>query len=1117
MTLNPIDFALRHPITMLMLVVAIIGGGGLAIAEMRMDIFPPFKLPQIYVIQNFNGMSPAQMEGLIVNQFELNFQYVDGIKEVESKSIQQIALIKLSFYPGTDMSQAMAEVVGQANRAQAFMPPGVLPPQIMRMDAGSFPVGYLVLTSPSESLGTLADLAQQRIRPLLQSNVPGTVGTAPFGSNVRSIVISVDPDRLRSYNLSPQDIVRALTSGNVITPAGNLYIRDEMPLVPMNAMIVDIQEMGKIPVSPGRNVYIRDVATIADSTDLNFGYALVNGNRSVYIPIVKKNTASTLTVVSDIHRALPTFADALPESVKISYEFDESPTVKEAIRSVATEGLIGATLTGFMILIFLRDWRSVIVVVVNIPTALLGSLVGLWLTGNTINVMTLGGLALAIGVLVDEATVEIENIHSQMEHAPTISHAVRWGNAQTAVPRLLAMLCILSVFIPAFIMGEPLHSLFVPLSLAVGFAMITSYVLSSTLVPVLSVWLLAHHYRSGKRSQPDEPRSSEMHAGWFGEFQAKFGTVVTWIVARRFLVLSCYVALCLLVLGLVGGQLGTELFPQVDSGQFILRFRAPPGTNYEITRQIWNRCLQVICDDVQAENVMISMGFAGQQAPNYGMNNMLLFMRGPDDGQIRVALREGSGVKLDALRERLRNALPERIVPWLSSLLEREGLPAEQARERAGQLTFGFEPGDVVSQVMSFGSLTPIEIVVASPALENAEAYAVWLRDELSNIPSLRDVQIQQTLDYPTVPVTIDRQRAGLSGITTREIGDSMLVATSSSRMVARNYWQDPHTGVSYQVQVQVPILRMDSPAQAETIPLEKVTPGLNLMLRDVAAVSTGAMPGEYDRTSMQRYLSVTANVEGEDLGRAAAQIDAAVERAGRPPRGVRVMTRGQIAPMHAMFASLAVGLVFSVVTVLVLLTAYFQSWRLAFISLGAVPGVLSGVALMLYLSGTTLNIESFMGTIMCIGVSVSNSVMLVSFTARDWQQGRAVPEAAVQGATERLRPILMTACAMIVGMIPMSLALEAGSQLEAPLGRAVIGGLFVSTFGTLLMLPPLFSIIMGKQTYASPSIHPDDVGDTNAQHAVETNETNAEIHKNQAADGPPTEEEQGDGPRGNQ
>ncbi len=1062
--MNPIHFALRHPITMLMLVVAIVGGGMLAILRMRMDIFPPFDLPQIYVIQNFNGMSPAQMEGLIVNQFELNFQYVDGIKNVESKSIQQIALIKLSFYPGTDMAEAMAAVVGQANRAQASMPPGVLPPQIMRMDSGSVPVGYLVMTSESETLGTLADLAQQRVRPLLQANVPGTVGTAPFGANVRSIVISVDPDRLRSYNLTPNDIVAALTSGNVITPAGNLYIRDEMPLVPMNAMIADIQEMGKIPVAPGRNVYIRDVATIADSTDLNFGYALVNGRRSVYIPVVKKNTASTLTVVSDIHKALPIFSNALPESVKISYEFDESPTVVEAIRSVATEGMIGATLTGLMILLFLHDWRSVVVVVFNIPVALLGSLVGLWITGSTINIMTLGGLALAIGMLVDEATVSIENIAVQMGHTRSLARAVERGSMETAVPRLLAMLCILSVFIPAFIMAEPVRSLFVPLSMAVGFAMISSYFLSSTLVPVLSVWLLKH--RGG----------DEEHAGkFFAQVQTRFGSVVERIVAARWIAVPCYALVCLLVLGVVGSQLGTELFPQVDSGEFVLRFRAPPGTNYELTRRIWVQCLSIIDEEVKPDNVMISMGFAGQQAPNFGMNNMLLFMRGPDDGQLRLALREGSGIRLDELREKLREVLPKRLVPWLENILREEGLSPENAAARARQLTFGFEPGDIVSEVMSFGSPTPIEIVVASPDIDSARGQAEHIRKALASIPYLRDVQIQQTLDYPAVPITIDRQRAGLSGLTTRQFGDSMLVATSSSRMVARNYWQDPHTGVSYQVQVQVPTQRMNSANQVETIPIDQASRDLNLMVRDVAQVGRSVMPGEYDRTSMQRYVSVTANVEGEDLGRAARQIATAIKKAPPPPRGVRVMTRGQIAPMQEMFDSLAIGLAIAIVTILVMLTAYFQAWRLALISIGAVPGVLSGVVLMLYLTGTTANIESFMGTIMCIGVSVSNSVMLVTFTTRDWEQGRSAVEAAVQGARERLRPILMTACAMIVGMIPMSLALEAGSQMQAPLGRAVIGGLFVSTFSTLLMLPPLFAIVMGRQKFVSPSLHPDD------------------------------------------
>jgi multidrug efflux pump subunit AcrB len=419
--------------------------------------------------------------------------------------------------------------------------------------------------------------------------------------------------------------------------------------------------------------------------------------------------------------------------------------------------------------------------------------------------------------------------------------------------------------------------------------------------------------------------------------------------------------------------------------------------------------------------------------------------------------------------------LPERIVPWFADVLKREGLPDELAVARARQITFGFEPGDIVSEVMSFGSPAPIEVTVASPQLEFAREHAQVIEAELRKIPYLRDVQIQQTLNYPTVPIIIDREKAGLSGVTTKQVGDSVLVATSSSRMVARNFWQDPGSGASYQVQIEVPTQRMDSAAQAENIPLEQVNPGLNLMLRDVARVGQGFMPGEYDRSSMQRYVSVTANIEGEDLGRAAKQVEAALRRAGEPPRGVHVETRGQIDPMEKMFESLGIGLVVAVCVILVMLTAYFQAWRSALISVGAVPGVLSGVVLILFLTHTTLNIESFMGTIMCIGVSVSNSVMLVTFTARDWQQGGNVREAAIRGATERLRPILMTACAMIVGMIPMSLALESGSQMEAPLGRAVIGGLLVSTFSTLLLLPPIFAVVMGQRKFASPSLHPDD------------------------------------------
>ena len=567
---------MRRPITLAMVVVAVIGGGGLALKEMRVDIFPSINAPQIYVVNNYAGMDPSQIEGIVTNVYEQNFQYVDGIKAIESKNIQNFVQLKLTFYPGTDMAAAMSQVVSLTNRARGQMPPSVLPPFVIRFDAASVPIGYLVMESksqPPRPLGELADLGLFRIRPTLIAEVPGTVAFSPYGSNTRAIVVSVNPDLLRAHNLSPEDLVSALETGNVVVPSGNLYAQSQTPLVPTNAMVVDPQEMGKIPIQLGKDVYLKDVATIEDTTDINYGCALVNGRKSIFIPVVKKDTASTLTVVRQIHDTMPKFKSLVPDDVDVRYEFDESPTVRAAIKSVATEGAIGAGLTGLMILLFLHDLRSVIVVLISIPLSLTSSLIGLWLTGNTINIMSLGGLALAIGILVDEATVTIENTHAQMRHTHSIARAARQANAVTNTARLLAMLCILSVFIPTFILNEPVRSLFMPLTLAVGFAMIASYLLSSTLVPVLTVWLVGHAEQDGHSES------------LFDRFLAVFVKVVAATVRFRWVVVGTYLAASLVLIWMVGQQVGTELFPEVDSGQFVLRFRAPPGSEYDLTRR----------------------------------------------------------------------------------------------------------------------------------------------------------------------------------------------------------------------------------------------------------------------------------------------------------------------------------------------------------------------------------------------------------------------------------------------------------------------------------------------------------------------------------------------------
>ena len=590
--MNPTVFAMRRPVTTLMLVVALISGGVLAYDRMRVDIFPSLNTPKIYVFLDYVGMSPDQMEGFIVNQLELYFQYVDGIKDINTRNIQQVALCELSFFPGTEMGQAMAQVVAMSDRAMSWMPKGTLPPMIMRMDAGSVPVGYLVFESEKTSLGAMGDLAQNVIRPLVQKNVPGTVAISPFGPNMRSIIINVDPQKLLDYNLAPQQVIDALAKGNTIIPAGNIYVKDSMPIVANNATVVDIQRLGDIPLKLGHE-RLPPRRRHHQGRHRHHLRLRAGQRQEVGLPADhQEGHRLDLTVVADVRKSMQLFKDAVPKDVKVSFEFDESPTVLAAVESVATEGMIGAVLTGLMILLFLGDWRSVIVVVANIPLALLGSLFGLWITGNTINIMSLGGMALAIGILVDEATVTVENIHVQMERTDKIATAVLHGSLITAVPRLLALLCILSVFIPAFIMTDPLRSLFMPLTLGVGFAMISSYLLSSTFVPILCVGLAEAQGARRRGEAASSAGSCKAYRGLVGGF-----------VGLRWLVVPAYLVACALVIGVLGLQIGNELFPQIDSGEFVLRFRPPPGSNFELTRQMAVKCLEEIEREAKPENI----------------------------------------------------------------------------------------------------------------------------------------------------------------------------------------------------------------------------------------------------------------------------------------------------------------------------------------------------------------------------------------------------------------------------------------------------------------------------------------------------------------------------------
>jgi multidrug efflux pump subunit AcrB len=1048
--MNLVSAALRRPVTLSVLVIATVLAGVLAAMRMQRDIFPDLGVPVLYVAQPYGGMDPAQMEGFITNYYEYHFLYINGIEHVESKNIQGIALIKLQFHPGTNMATAMAETVSYVNRARAFMPTGTVPPFVIRFDAGSVPVGNLVFSSddPSLQLKDLQDAALFKVRPMF-ATLPGVSAPPPFGGSPRTIVVSVDPDRLRSYNMSPDEVVTAITKGNTISPSGNVRIGEAMPMVPINSVAQDVKQFETVPIrSDGtRTVYVRDVGSVADAADTQVGYALVNGRRTVYIPVTKRADASTLSVVGLVKENLPRFQAVLPPGVKVSYEFDQSPYVTRAIYGLGQEGLLGAVLTGLMVLLFLRDWRSALVVVVNIPLSIAAALAALWVSGWTVNIMTLGGLALAVGILVDEATVSIENIHTHLSNGQSLMRAALDATTETTLPRLLAMLSILAVFIPAFFMQGAARNLFVPLATAVGFSMVASYLLSSTLVPILSVWVLRTKHDQGA-----------VRRTAFDRFRDGYGSFASSMVRLRWLVVPIYLLAAGGVIYFVGRGLGREIFPIVDAGQFQLRLRAPAGTRLEQTEAIAKRTLDVIGQEAGDGNVAITLGYVGVQAGAYPVNVIHLWTSGSEEAVLQVQLKPGA-VRVEELKERLRGKLAA-------------ALP---------NVRFSFEPGDIVSRVMSFGSPTPVQVAVAGPDFKANREFATKLQQSLSKVSSLRDLALEQELDYPAVRVNFDRERGGALGVTAEQAGRSLAEATGSSRYTTANFWADPKSGVGYQVQVQVPIERMNSLEQVKNVPIA-TREGGQLQLRQVADVSDATVPGQYDRYNMQRMFTLGANVEGEDLGRASARVDQAIRDAGAPPPRVTVTVRGQVAPMRELFGGLTNGLGVAVLVIFLLLAANFQSLRLSLAIILTVPAVVAGVAVTLWLTRTTLNIQSFMGAIMAVGVAVANSILLVTFAERNRVGGMTVTRAASTGAASRLRPILMTSFAMIAGMMPMAIGLGEGGEQTAPLGRAVVGGLLGATIATLVVLPALFALLQSDKTRKSISIHPDDHPDQTDQ-----------------------------------
>lgn len=1067
-----VDFALKRPITVIVLFLGILLFSIMAIFSIPVDIFPKLNSPTIYVIEPYGGMSPQQMEGFFATRMQDQFLYINGIKNIQSKNIQGLTMLKLTFYESTDMAEASAQVALQVSRAMNFFPPGAVPPQVIRFDASSLPVGELVFSSKTRSLKDIYDLAATRIRPLFAS-VSGLSAPPPMGANARTLLMNVDPQKLRTYNITPDEVVMAVVKNNVITPSGNVRIGNSMYIISNNSLEKTVEDFAKIPIvtNGSSTVFVSDVATVSDGADVTVGYALVNGKRSVYIPVVKTADASTLDVVNGLKSRLPEMKGLLPADVAVSYEFDQSVFVINAVKSVITEGALGAILTGLMVLLFLGDWRSSLIVIITIPVSVISAVMFLKLSGQTINLMTLSGLSLAIGVLVDQATVTIENIHQHLEMKKTKRQAIFDACKEISFPLLLILLCILAVFAPSFVMNGVPKAMFLPLSLSIGFAMIISFFAAQMLVPVLSNWILKtekHTYKHGEEHahaglalDKEESAEIDLHLknelkhpeknDFFQKVKMAFMKQLEKLFVKRNKWVIAYFVISLSAVGLCFYFIGKDMLPKVNSGQFQLRIREPDGTRLERTEDAVHKVLAII-DSTVENHVSISSAYVGLIPSSFGTSNLYVFNSGTHEAIIQVGLEEDYKVNLDELKEKLRSNI-YRYFP---------------------DMRLSFEPIELTEKIMSQGASTPIEIRVAGKNMHDIENYADKLQQKLSVIPYLRDVQIQQPLKFPLIRVNFDRLKIAQMGLTVPDIARSLTDATSSSRFTEKNLWLDENNSYTYQTQVEVPEYMMDDMSKIKSIPLIK---GMNHpVLSEVATFSTDTVPGEYDRSGPRRFVTVSANINKKDLGSATSAVQKSIDELGELPAGLKVEVKGMSSLLLETFSSLQTGLLTALVVILLLLAANYQSFKVSLAVLSTTPAVLLGALLMLLLTGSTLNLQSYMGIIMAIGVSVANSILIVTNAETLRPKYRDALEAAKVSASVRLRPILMTSLAMIAGMIPMATGMgEAGDQ-TAPLGRAVIGGLIASTIAALYIVPLVYSLAQQKASFEDPSLLPETI-----------------------------------------
>lgn len=1080
--MNLIRFALRKPISIMVFVVGMLFFGISAMTSIKVDILPQMNLPVIYIAHPFGGYTPEQMEAYFGKNYVNILLFANGIKSIETKNTQGLMLMKLTYYQGTNMAQAAAELSALSNRAQSNFPPGSQPPFVIRFDASSLPVGQLVLSSSKRTNDELQDLANTFVRPSFTA-IPGLLAPAPSGGSPRSIEINVDPGLMRSHNLTVDQIVNAIKVNNQTAPSGNVRIGDMNYITPTNYTIKKVKDFENIPLFKGsvQNVYLKDVAVVKDGADLTQGYALINGKRSVYVNIAKSGDASTWDVVKGLKANLEKIQNTLPEDVKLSYEFDQSVYVINAVESLIKEGVIGAVLTGLMVLLFLGDRRAALIVILTIPTSIISGVLFLKLFGQTINIMSLSGLALAIGILVDESTVTIENIHQHLDMHKPKALAIWDACKEIAFPKLLILLCILAVFAPAFTMTGIPGALFLPLALAIGFSMIVSFLLSQTFVPVLANWMMKDHvYKHDKTDQSitdDEDAfnqtgltlESEQHTldqkkilvdkaefnhpqklTRFDKFRNRFMAMIDHLFKYTKTVVVAYLVIIVGLAVVFLLTIGRDVLPRVNSSQFQLRMRAPDGTRLERTEEKANLVLKEIKNIAGADHVGISSVYVGQHPSQYSVNPIYLFMGGPHEAVFQVALKDWEG-DMEEFKDELR-AHVKKVMP---------------------DVKLSFEPIEMTDKVLSQGSPTPVEVRISGKNKKLNEVYAAKVLAKLKAIDYMRDVQLAQPIKYPSLNVNIDRVRAAQLGVDLNDIARSLVASTSSSRYTEKNTWIDQRAGLSYSVQVQVPFNQMNTKEDMGEIPL--LQNNTRPTLSDVATIKADTTYGEADDVGATPFLSVTANLKQTDLGSANKDVSKALESIGKLPRGVTVEQIGMGKVLDETLMSLQNGLLVAIIVIFLMLSANFQSFRVPIVVLATVPAVVLGSLVVLTLWGSTLNLQSYMGIIMSVGVSVANAVMLITNAEELRLNNGDAMKSAREAAALRLRPIIMTSAAMVVGMLPMAIGEGEGGDAIAPLGRAVIGGLIASTFAVLIILPMVFAWVQGNVPVKSPSLDPED------------------------------------------